>query len=90
MYAKFKEYHGGFMEKDKLVQLFHEWDTDAVEPSNKLLTKFLPKDRKYCNTIRNKARSHLALVLQRRRRQVHEPARESMRIGCMLGKKSTK
>jgi hypothetical protein len=78
MYAKFKEYHDGFTEKDKLVQLFHEWDTNAVEPSNKLLTKFLPKDRTYCNTnIRNKARSHLALVLQRRRRQVHEPACES-------------
>jgi hypothetical protein len=64
MYAKFKEYHDGFMEEDKLVQLFHGWDTNAVESFNKLLTMFLPKDRTYCNTIENKSRIHLALGLQ--------------------------
>jgi uncharacterized phage-associated protein len=50
MYAKFKEYHKAFMDKDKLVQLFHGWDTNAVKSFNKLLTKFLPKDRTYCTT----------------------------------------
>jgi hypothetical protein len=64
MYAKFKEYHKAFMDKDKLVQLFHGWDKDAVESFNKLLTRFLPKDRMYCNTIENKARIHVALGLQ--------------------------
>jgi hypothetical protein len=64
MYAKFKEYHEAFMDKDKLVQLFHGWDTNAVESFNKLLTKFLPKDRTYCNTIENKTRIHVALGLQ--------------------------
>jgi hypothetical protein len=63
MYAKFKEYHEAFMDKDKLVQLFHGWDTNAVESFNKLLTKFLPKDRTHCNTIENKARIHETLGL---------------------------
>jgi hypothetical protein len=64
IYAKFKEYHDGFLEKDKLVQLFHGWDMNAVESFNKLLTKFLPRDRTYCNTIENKSIIHLALALQ--------------------------
>jgi hypothetical protein len=64
LYAKFKEYHEGFMENDKLVQLFHGWDMNAVESFNKLLTKFLPKYRTYCNIIKNKARMHFALCLQ--------------------------
>jgi hypothetical protein len=64
MYTKFKEYHDRFVDKDKLVQLFHGWDTNAVESFNKLLTKFLPKDRTYCKTIENKAIIHLALGLQ--------------------------
>jgi hypothetical protein len=64
LYAKFKEYHEGFMERDKLVQLFYGWDTNDVESFNKLLTKFLPKDRTYCKTIENKARIHLVLGLQ--------------------------
>jgi hypothetical protein len=64
-YTKFKEYHEGFMDKEKLVQLFYGWDTtDAFESFNKLLTKFLPKDSTYCNTIENKARIHVALGLQ--------------------------
>jgi hypothetical protein len=63
-YAKFKEYHEEFMDKEKLVQLFHGWDENAVESFNKLLTKFLPNDRTYCNMIENKARIHLALGLQ--------------------------
>jgi hypothetical protein len=37
---------------------------NAVESLNKLLTKFLPKDRTYCNTIENKSRIHLWLGLQ--------------------------
>jgi hypothetical protein len=60
MYAKFEEYHEAFMDKDKLVQLFHGWDTNTVKSFNKLLTKFLPKDRTFCNTIENKARIHVA------------------------------
>jgi hypothetical protein len=64
MYAKFKEYHKAFMDKDKLVQLFHGWDTNAVKSFNKLLSKFVPKDRKYFNTIENKARIHVGLGLQ--------------------------
>jgi hypothetical protein len=64
MYAKLKEYHKAFMDIDKLVQWFHGWDTNAVESFNKLLTKFLPKDRTYCDTIENKARIHVALGLQ--------------------------
>jgi hypothetical protein len=60
-YAK---YHEAFMDKDKLVQLFHGWDSNTVESFNKLLTEFLLKDRMYCNTIENKARIHVALGLQ--------------------------
>jgi hypothetical protein len=44
--------------------LFHGWDTNTVVSFNKLLTKFLPEDRTYYNTIENKARIHLALGLQ--------------------------
>jgi hypothetical protein len=65
MYAKFKEYHEAFTDKDKLVQLFHGWDTNTVESFKKRLTKFLPKDRTFWNTtIENKARIHVALGLQ--------------------------
>jgi hypothetical protein len=64
MSSKFKEYHEGFMEEDKLVHLFHGWDSNVVETFNKLLTKILPKDQTYCNTIEKKTRIHLALGLQ--------------------------
>ncbi len=52
------------MEDTKLRQLKHEYDTNNVEGFNKFLTKFLPKDRTYCRTIENKARSYLAVSLQ--------------------------
>jgi hypothetical protein len=64
MYAKFSEFHEQFMEEDKLVQLFHAWDTNGVESFNKRLTKFLPKDRTYCFSIENKVRIHVAVGLQ--------------------------
>ena len=52
------------MEDDKLRQLYHEYNTNAVEGFNKYLTKFLHKDRTYCQTIENAARSYLAAGLQ--------------------------
>jgi hypothetical protein len=45
-----------FMEDTKLQQLSHQDDTNRVEGFNKFLTKFLPKDRAYCQTIENQAR----------------------------------
>jgi hypothetical protein len=64
MCSKFKECHEGFVEMDKLVQLFHGWDTNSIETFKKVLTKFLQKDRTYCNMIENKARIHLALAIK--------------------------
>jgi hypothetical protein len=64
MYLFMKKHHTDFMEDSKLCQLFHEYDTNNVEGFNKFLTKFLPKDRTYCQTIENKARSMLAVGLQ--------------------------
>jgi hypothetical protein len=61
MYAFMKGNHEQFMKDDKLRQLFHEYDTQKVEGFNKLLTKFLPKDKTYCRTIENDARVHLAV-----------------------------
>jgi hypothetical protein len=52
------------MEESKLRQLFHRYDTNTVEGFNKFLTKFLPKDRAYCQTIENQARTMLAANLQ--------------------------
>jgi hypothetical protein len=48
------------MEETKLWQLFHQYDTNRVEGFSKFLTKFLPKDRIYCQTTENKARTMLA------------------------------
>jgi hypothetical protein len=48
----------------KLRMSFHEHHTQRVEGFNKLLTKFLPKDKTHCQTIENKARMHLAVGLQ--------------------------
>jgi hypothetical protein len=59
-----KKHHEKCMQEDKLRQLFHQYDTNAVEGFNKFLTKFLPKDRTYCQTIENKARAMLAGGLQ--------------------------
>jgi hypothetical protein len=59
-----KEYHEQFKKDDKLRQLFHKYNTQKVEGFNKLLTKFLPKDKTYCQTIENEARIHLAVGLQ--------------------------
>ena len=64
MYLFMKKHHDEFMADDKLRQLFHEYDTNNVEGFNKFLTKFLSKDRTYCNTIENKARCMLAAGLQ--------------------------
>jgi hypothetical protein len=50
VYAVLKSHHEQFMEDEKLKQLFHTYDTNLVE-GFKLLTKFLPKDRTYSQTI---------------------------------------
>jgi hypothetical protein len=59
-----QKHHREFMKEEKLCQLYHQYDTNNVERFNKFLTKFLPKDRTYCQTIENKARSMLAVGLQ--------------------------
>jgi hypothetical protein len=64
LYLVLKKHHEEFMEESKLRQLFHTYDTNTVEGFNKFLTKFLPKDRTYCQTIENKARTMLAAGLQ--------------------------
>jgi hypothetical protein len=64
LYEVMKKHHDKFMEEEKLRQLFHRYDTNTVEGFNKFLTKFLPKDRTYCQTIENKARTMLAAGLQ--------------------------
>jgi hypothetical protein len=51
------------MEETKLRQLYYQYDTNNVEGFNKFLTKFLPKDKTYCQTIENKARSMVAIGL---------------------------
>ncbi len=63
MYEQFKNLQDEFMEEDKLHQLFHWWDTNAVKGFNKLITKFLPKDRTFCKTNENLVRIHLAMCL---------------------------
>jgi hypothetical protein len=65
LYLFMKKHHEQFMEESKLRQLFHQYyDTNNVERFNKFLTKFLPKDRTYCQTIENKVRALLAAGLQ--------------------------
>jgi hypothetical protein len=64
LYLFLKKHHDDFMVDMKLRQLFHQYDTNNVEGFNNFLTKFLPKDRTYCQTIENKARSMLAIGLQ--------------------------
>jgi hypothetical protein len=64
LYLFLKSHHEQFMEETKLRQLYHQYDTNMVEGFNKFLTKFLPKDKTYCKTIENKARSMLAVGLQ--------------------------
>jgi hypothetical protein len=44
--------------------LFHQHDTQKVEGFNKLLTKFLQKDKTHCQTIENEAKCHLAVGIQ--------------------------
>jgi rhodanese-related sulfurtransferase len=48
------------MVNNKLCQLFHEYNTNAVEGFNKYLTTFLHKDKTFCQSIENAARSYLA------------------------------
>jgi uncharacterized membrane protein YheB (UPF0754 family) len=65
LYLFMKKHHEQFMEERKLRQLFHQYDTNNVEGFNKVLTKFLPKDRAYCQTrIEIKVRALLAAGLQ--------------------------
>jgi hypothetical protein len=64
LYLVLKTHHEQFMEDEKLKQLFHSYDTNLVEGFNKFLTKFLPKDRTYSQTIENKARTMVAVGLQ--------------------------
>jgi hypothetical protein len=64
LYDFLEKHHREFMQEEKLRQLYHQYDTNNVEGFNKFLTKFLPKDRTYCQTIENKARSMLAVGLQ--------------------------
>ena len=64
LYVFLKRHHEKFMEDSKLVQLWHRYDTNNVEGFNKFLTKFLPKDKTYCQTIENKTRTMVAIGLQ--------------------------
>lgn len=56
--------HQDFMEEAKLKQLFHEYDTNSVEDFDCFLTKFLPKDKTYCQTKQNETCVYLAVSLQ--------------------------
>ena len=47
MYLCFKKHHDQFMQEDSLREPHHSHDTNHVEAFNKLITKFLPKDRTY-------------------------------------------
>jgi hypothetical protein len=64
LYLFLKGHHEQFMEETKLCQLYHQYNTNNVKGFNKFLTKFLPKDKTYCQTIENRARSMLAMGLQ--------------------------
>jgi hypothetical protein len=64
LYEFLKKHHEKFSEETKLRQLWHRYDTNLVEAFNKFLTKFLPKDKTYCQTIENKARSMVAVGIQ--------------------------
>jgi hypothetical protein len=64
LYLFLKGHHEQFMEGTKLHQLYHQYDTNNLKGFNKFLTKFLPKDKTYCQTIENKAKSMLAVGLQ--------------------------
>jgi len=64
LYEFMKKHHDSFMEETKLRQLWHEYDTNLVEAFNKFLTKFLRKDKTWCQTIENKARCMVAVGLQ--------------------------
>jgi hypothetical protein len=64
LYLFLKKHHEEFMVDAKLRQLYHQYDTNNVEGFNKFSMNFLPKDRTYCQTIENKARSLLAIGLQ--------------------------
>jgi hypothetical protein len=64
LYLFLKAHHEEFMVDEKLRQLYHEYNTNAVEGFNKYLTKFLHKDKTFCQSIENAARSYLAATLQ--------------------------
>ena len=64
LYEFLRKHHEEFMEESKLRQLWHCYDTNLVEAFNKFLTKFLPKDKTYCQTIENRVRSMVAVSLQ--------------------------
>jgi hypothetical protein len=83
LYLFLKTHHEEFMVDEKLRQLFHEYNTNAVEGFNKYLTKFLHKDKTFCQTIENGARSYLAAGLQSIGfRQFYERVFELTGIDC--------
>jgi hypothetical protein len=46
LYPHFKRYHEEFMEEELLCEIHHPHDTNHVEGFNKLITRFLPKEKK--------------------------------------------
>jgi hypothetical protein len=54
LYEHFKRHDDELMRKDSLRELHHQQDTNHVKAFNKLITKFLPKDRIFCQTIESK------------------------------------
>jgi hypothetical protein len=63
LYAHFKQHHDEFMKEDSLRKLHHPHDTNHMEAFNKLIIKFLPKDRSFCQTIENKVTTYLATCI---------------------------
>ena len=48
---------------EKIKEIHHPWNSNIVEGFNKFITKFIPKDKQFNQTIEYKSRIHLAVCI---------------------------
>jgi hypothetical protein len=61
LYLQLEMHHGNVLTKNWVRDLIHEFDSNKPESFNWLLTKFLSKEKHYCQMICNQGCTYLAI-----------------------------
>jgi hypothetical protein len=61
LYLQLKEHHDKFTSEKALREMYHEFHSNKCESLNGNITKYVPKNKHYCQTLSNKGRTNTAV-----------------------------